>query len=99
MEIDESFQIFKMGKYKKIEVFLRQLYAPLKIKFSIKDFFSKCDQFRRELRIRSHLLKKFLMENFIFCAVVERLCWVKLLQNWVGQSFIFHVVISAHCTF
>ena len=37
--------------------------------FSIKNFFSKCDQIRRNLRIWSHLLKKSLMENFIFCAV------------------------------
>ena len=40
-----------------------------KMKFSIKDFFSKCDQIRKKLRIWSHLLKKSLMENFIFCAV------------------------------
>ena len=40
-----------------------------KMAFSIKDFFSKCDQIRRKLRIWLHLLKKFLMENFIFCAV------------------------------
>ena len=32
------------------------------------NFFSKCDQIRRKLRIWSHLLKKSLMENFIFCA-------------------------------
>ena len=43
--------------------------------FSIKDFFSKCDQIRRKLRIWSQLLKKSLMkkkslmENSIFCAV------------------------------
>ena len=36
------------------------------MKFSIKCFFSKCDQF---LWIWSHLLKKSLMENFIFYAV------------------------------
>ena len=40
-----------------------------KLKFSINGFFSKCDQIRRKLRIWSHLLKKSLMENFIFCAV------------------------------
>ena len=40
-----------------------------KMKFFIKDFLSKCDQIRRNLRIWSHLLKKSLMENFIFCAV------------------------------
>ena len=36
------------------------------MKFSIKDFFSKCDQIREKLRIWSHLLNKPLMENFIF---------------------------------
>ena len=41
------------------------------MKFSIKDFFSKCDKIRSFLRIWSHLLKTSLMENFIFCAVVE----------------------------
>ena len=40
-----------------------------KMKFSIKDFFSKCDQTRSILRIWSYLRKKSLMENFIFCAV------------------------------
>ena len=40
-----------------------------KMKFSIKGFFSKCDQIRRKLRIWSHLLKKSLMTNFIFCEV------------------------------
>ena len=38
-------------------------------KFSIKNFFSKCDQIRSFLWIWSYLLKKSLMENFIFCAV------------------------------
>ena len=36
------------------------------MKFSINDFFSKCDQIRRKLWIWSHLLKKSLMENFHF---------------------------------
>ena len=40
-----------------------------KMKFFIKDFLSKCDQIRGFLRIWSHLLKKFWMENFIFCEV------------------------------
>ena len=35
--------------------------------FSIKDFFSKCDQICRKLRTWSDLLKKSLMEKFIFC--------------------------------
>ena len=40
-----------------------------KMKFSINDFFSKCDQICSFLQNWSHLLKKSLMENFIFCAV------------------------------
>ena len=40
-----------------------------KQKFSIRDFFSKCDQILRKLRIWSHLLKKPVIENFAFCAV------------------------------
>ena len=40
-----------------------------KMKFSIKDFFSKCDQIHGKLRFWSNLLKKSFIENFIFCAV------------------------------
>ena len=36
------------------------------MKFSIKDFFNNCDQIRRKLRVSWHLLKKSLMEKFIF---------------------------------
>ena len=43
-----------------------------KMKFSIKDFFSECDQIRSLLRIWSCLLKKSIMENFIFCAVTQQ---------------------------
>ena len=38
-----------------------------KMKFPIQDFFSKCDQIHSFLRIWSHLLKKCLMKNFVFC--------------------------------
>ena len=40
-----------------------------KMKFYIKDFFSKCDQIRRFLRISSPLLKKSLLENLVLCVV------------------------------
>ena len=41
-----------------------------KMKFSIKDFLSKCDQIRWEMQLWLHLLNKYLMENLIFfCAV------------------------------
>ena len=57
--------------------------------FSIKDFFNKCDQIRRKLRIWSHLLMKSLLENFIFCGVSvlqisENLFTV---AQWVPQTF------------
>ena len=55
-----------------------------KRKFSIKDFFSKCDQIRSFLRIWSHLLKKSLMKNFIFCAA-----WRAGLQENVSFLAIF----------
>ena len=45
-------------------------YAPQKLKFSMKDLFSKSDQIRRKLRSWSHLLKKSLIENFFFCSVL-----------------------------
>ena len=41
------------------------------MKFSITDFFSKCDQIRSFLRIWSLLLKKSLMKNFIFLRSVS----------------------------
>ena len=51
-----------------------------KMKFSITDFFSKCDQIRSLLRIWSHLLKKSWRENFIFCAVLVILSFVGFLK-------------------
>ena len=44
-----------------------------KMKFSIKDFISKCDHIRRKLQIWSPLLKKSLMNNFIFAQ-----CWIRI---------------------
>ena len=50
---------------------LLSLNTAQKMKFTIKNFFSKCHQIRRFLRIWSHLLKKSFMENFIFSAVKD----------------------------
>ena len=50
-----------------------------KIKFPIKDFFSKCDRIRSFPRMWSHMLKKSLMKNFIFYAVLSMLCFVNLI--------------------
>ena len=41
-----------------------------KMKYTIKDFSNKCDQIYRKLWIWPHLLKKSLIVNFIFCAVI-----------------------------
>ena len=45
-------------------------FTDQKMKFSIKDFFSKCYQMRNFLRIWSHLLKKSLIEILIFCELI-----------------------------
>ena len=57
-----------------ITSFLEENYFHLKLgsngmTFFIKNFFFECDRIRKELQIWSHILKKFLMENF-FCAVL-----------------------------
>ena len=59
------------------------------MKFSINDFFSKCDQIRMKLRIWSHLLKKSLMGNFIFCAVIvlEKIIFVRMILRIFYLNF------------
>ena len=47
---------------------IKSLNTAEKMKFFMKDFFRKYDQIYIFLRIWSHLLKKSLMGNFIFCA-------------------------------
>ena len=44
------------------------------MRFFIKDFFSKCDQILRKLRIWLHLLKKSLMETSFVCVCVCAVC-------------------------
>ena len=51
--------------------------------FSIKDFFSNCDQIRRFLPVWSHLVNKSIMENFIFCAV----CNIYIPNNYKRVDF------------
>ena len=57
------------------------------MKFSIKDFFSKCDQIRRKLLIWSHLLKKSIMENFVFRSVLVN-------QGSVLGTLVFNIVLG-----
>ena len=61
-------------------------YTAQKVKSSIKNFFSKCDQIPSFLRIWSHILKKFLMENFIFCAVLLTRTYWKVGTPWDWNS-------------
>ena len=51
------------------------LFTMHKKGFSIKDFFSKCEQIRSFPQIWSHLLKKSWLGNFIFCAVSVQIQW------------------------
>ena len=60
------------------------------MKFPIKDFFSKCDQIRRKLRIWSHLLKKFLMKNFTFC-VVYKMQILSILKNFNAFQLMYYI--------
>ena len=57
------------------------------MKFPIKDFFNKSDQIRRKLRIWSHLLKRSMMENFIFCAVFLIKHWLFFFIEWEGEQY------------
>ena len=59
------------------------------MKFSIKDFLSKCDQIRRKLRIWLHLLKKSLMENFSFCAVSIIKKYSEFLEIRLEYSYVY----------
>ena len=54
-----------------------------KKKFSVKDFFGKCDQIYRKLKNQSHLLKKPLVENLLFCSVCysQKSSFLKLNRN------------------
>ena len=60
-----------------------------KMKFSIKDFFSKCDQIRSFPRIWSHLPKKSFIENFIFSAVIYNITMTKMrpYEQFRGKTF------------
>ena len=69
--LSEELYIIVSVLYPKVDNVKLNSYTARKMKFSIKDFFSKCDQIRSFLRIWSYLLKKSMMENFIFCAVLE----------------------------
>ena len=67
-----------------------------KMKFFIKDFFNKCDQIRKFLRITLHLLKKSLIENFIFRGVLI-LNFEFILKYFQDITRIFLLTFRKHC--
>ena len=71
------------------------LHKKLKF-FSIKDFFSKRDQIRKNLRIWSRLLKKFLMKNFIFWAAFKLGMCLQVADNILGFCKIFRNTVGRH---
>ena len=50
------------------------MYTARKIKFPVKGIFKKCEKIRRKIRTCLHLPKKSLMENFVSCGVVIKIC-------------------------
>ena len=73
------------------------------MKFSIKDFFSKCDQIRRKLLIPSHLLKKSLMENFNMNFNGKLVCSLKIERylfrdksSWIFIYFVLSTLVFAN---
>ena len=75
-------QLIITGRVKILEdIQIMEPHCRKKMKFSIKDFFSKCDEIRSFLRIWLHLLKKSLMENFLFCAVPSKF-WIHITHQF-----------------
>ena len=68
-----------------IEQFCEKFYTAQKMKFSIKNFSEICDQTSKKLRLWSQLLKKLLIENFIFCAVLRVKKPLNIFAKMFGQ--------------
>ena len=107
-------QDISLKKEKDLSNHPMRIYTTQKMKFSINDFFSKCDQIRMKLRIWSHLLKKSLMGNFIFCAVIvlEKIIFVRMIlrifylnffaienkDNWIAYISRLNLLSKCHVT-
>ena len=70
-----------MGPSKKYNTCI--MITAQKMKLSINEAFpfNEAFHFRRKLQIWSHLLKKYLMENFIFCSQMCNSARSKLLER------------------
>ena len=73
-------------------------FTAQKMKFSIKDFASKCDPIDRKLRIWSHLLDKSLMKKLHFlCSLSIKLQSNFIDCNWSGtRNHLVHKGILNH---
>ena len=80
--------LLTLNKYHK---FFLVFITAQNMKSSIKDFFSKCDQIRSFLRIWSHLLRKFLMENFFFAVHTVEFEQVNICRVGLDWHFILLV--------
>ena len=69
------------------------------MKFSMNDFFSTDNQMCSFLRIWSHLLQKYLMENFIFCAVTKFEVFSSQLANISLAKALKYRLLSKHLYF
>ena len=98
-------KFFSIFRYKWAKKYLEWSWSfAQKMKFSIKDFFSKCDQIHRKLRIWSHLLKKSFMEKFIFCAMhifpIFQLSATDRTKIWcLNNRSLFYVHLECYCKF
>ena len=72
-----------------LSLLLLRPFTAQKMKFFIKDVFSKCHQSRSFLRIWSHLLKKALMENCNFCAVIRPIVIIIIIAAIIN---LFHII-------
>ena len=71
-------------------------FTAQKIKFSIKDFFSKYDRIRWKLRILSHLLKKSLTENIVFVQRFWLVWFRKMNSNFESQEWRVKIIVLLH---
>ena len=60
------------------------------MKFFIAGFFGKCNQIHRKMENWSHFLKKFVMKNFIFCAVQWRILKHFILFFYSYSNFVMY---------
>ena len=72
----------------------KKIVTAQKMRFSIPDFFSKCDQTCSFLWIWAHLLKKSLMENFSFCAVCIGFLYAWYLEKATLQQYHCYLHVS-----